>query len=144
MTSHKTATGETPFVLAFEMEAMIPIEVGLPTQRKIEPHIEGQTTNHLDLLEELREQASLRAASYQNKIARHFSTKVKIRRFRVGELVFRRAAAAGHPPGKLGPVWEGAFGVIRKMRSGAYSLKDTLGRPLPMPWNANDLKIYYK
>jgi ribonuclease HI len=143
-TSHKTATGETPFMLAFGVEAVIPVEIGIPTQRVIDPRSEEQTTEHLDLIEEVREQASLRAASYQNKAAKHFNTKVKTRRFRVGDLVLRKAAAAGHPPGKLGPAWEGPYEVIRKVKGGAYSLRDTSGKPLPRPWNADNLKIYYK
>ncbi|XP_022841838.1 uncharacterized protein LOC111365514 [Olea europaea var. sylvestris] len=101
-TSHKTATGETPFMLAFGLEATIPVEVSLPTLRRVEPSMEDQTTEHLDLLEEVREQASLRAASYQNKIAKYFNTKVKSREFRSGDLVLRRAEVVGHPPGKLG------------------------------------------
>ncbi|XP_022875765.1 uncharacterized protein K02A2.6-like [Olea europaea var. sylvestris] len=53
-TSHKTAIGETPFMLAFDLEATIPIEVSLPTLRRVEPGMEDQTTEHLDLLEEVR------------------------------------------------------------------------------------------
>ncbi|XP_022866142.1 uncharacterized protein K02A2.6-like [Olea europaea var. sylvestris] len=85
-TSHKAATGETPFILAFGLEATIPIEVTLPTIRKLETNKEIQTTEHLDLLEEVREQASLRTASYQNRTAKHFNKKVKNRRFRVAIL----------------------------------------------------------
>ncbi|XP_022888952.1 uncharacterized protein LOC111404368 [Olea europaea var. sylvestris] len=143
-TSHKTATGKTPFMLAFGLEATIPIEVSLPTIRKLETNTETHTTEHLDLLEEVREQASLRTASYQNRTAKHFNKKVKNRRFRAGDLVLRKAEAAGHQPGKLGPTWEGPYEVIRKLKGGAYSLRDTSGNPLPRPWNANNLKIYYK
>ncbi|XP_022851528.1 uncharacterized protein LOC111373252 [Olea europaea var. sylvestris] len=106
------ATGETPFMLAFGLEATIPIEINLPTLRRVEPGMEDRTTEYLDLLEEVREQASLRAVSYQNKTAKYFNTKVKSREFKSGNLVLRKAEAAGHPPGKLGPVWEGPFEVI--------------------------------
>ncbi|XP_022871305.1 uncharacterized protein LOC111390490 [Olea europaea var. sylvestris] len=132
-TSHKSATGETPFMLAFGLEATIPIEVSLPTIRKLETNKETQTTEHLDLLEEVREQASLRTASYQNRTAKHFNKKVKNRRFRASDLVLRKAEAAGHQPGKLGPTWEGPYEVIRKLKGGAYSLRDTSGNPLPRP-----------
>ncbi|XP_022851304.1 uncharacterized protein LOC111373062 [Olea europaea var. sylvestris] len=54
-TSHKTATGETPFMLAFGLEATIPIEVSLPTLRRVQPGMEDRTTKHFDLLEEVRE-----------------------------------------------------------------------------------------
>ncbi|XP_022893708.1 uncharacterized protein LOC111408138 [Olea europaea var. sylvestris] len=143
-TSHKTATGETPFMLAFGLEATISIEVSLSTIRKLEMNRERQTTEHLDLLEEVREQASLRAASYQNRTKKHFNNKVQMRKFRAGDLVFRKAETVGHQPGKLRPTWEGPFEVIRKLKDGAYSLRDTSGKPLPRPWNADNLKIYYK
>ncbi|XP_022848734.1 uncharacterized protein LOC111371046 [Olea europaea var. sylvestris] len=144
-TSHKTATSETPFMLAFRLKANIPIEVSLPTMRKLEINRERQTIEHLDLLEEVREQASLRAASYQYRMAKHFNNKVQTRRFRAGDIVLRKAEAAGHQPGKLGLTWEGPFEVTRKLKVvGAYSLRDTSGKPFPRPWNADNLKIYYK
>ncbi|XP_022851921.1 uncharacterized protein LOC111373597 [Olea europaea var. sylvestris] len=142
-TSHKTATGEMPFVLAFGLEATIPIEVSLPTIRKLKTNRETQTIEHLDLFEEVREQASLRTASYQNRTAKHFNNKFQTRRFRDGDLVLRKAEAAGHQPRKLGPTWEGPNEVIRKLKGRTYSLRDTLGKPLPRSWNANNLKIYY-
>ncbi|XP_022859011.1 uncharacterized protein LOC111379805 [Olea europaea var. sylvestris] len=144
ITSHITATGETPFMLDFGIEAAILVEVRLPSQRKLELEDAGRTTEHLDLLEEVRDQAVLRMASYQDKIAKYFNKKVRMRRFRARHLVLRRAEAAGHTPSKLGPVWEGPFEVIRHLQGGTYSLRDTTGRPLPRPWNAENLKIYYK
>ncbi|XP_022855573.1 uncharacterized protein LOC111376801 [Olea europaea var. sylvestris] len=114
-------------------DATIPIEVSLPTIRKLETTREMQTTEHLNLLEKIREQASLRAVSYQNRTAKHFNNKVQTKRFRAGDLVLRKAEAVGHQPGKLGPTWEGPYEVIRKLKGGAYSLRDTSGRPLPRP-----------
>ncbi|XP_022883892.1 uncharacterized protein LOC111400737 [Olea europaea var. sylvestris] len=69
ITSHRTATGETPFMLAFGIEATIPVEVRLPSQRRLDPEDAWRTTEHLDLLEEVRDQATLRMASYQDKTA---------------------------------------------------------------------------
>ncbi|XP_022872734.1 uncharacterized protein LOC111391716 [Olea europaea var. sylvestris] len=143
-TSHKTTTGETPFMLAFGIEATIPVEISLPSPRRMMPDSLEHTTEHLDLLEEVREQAALRVASYQSRVARHFNSRVRSWRFRAGDLVLRKAEAAGHALGKLGPIWEGPFEVIRQIRRGSYSLNDASGRPLPRPWNADNLKIYYK
>lgn len=131
-------------MLAFGVEATIPIETRLPSLRRLEPGTEERTTEHLDLIEEVREQASLKVASYQSRIARHFNNRVKTRKIRVGDLVLRRAEVAGHAPGKLGAPWEGPFEVIRQVRKGAYSLRDALGRPLARPWNVDNLKIFYK
>ncbi|XP_022889183.1 uncharacterized protein LOC111404631 [Olea europaea var. sylvestris] len=142
-TSHKTTTGETPFMLAFGIDATIPVEVRLPSQRRLEPEDAGHTTEHLDLLEEVRDRVALKMTSYQDKIAKYFNKKVRTWRFRAGDLVLRRVEAAGHASGKLGPVWEGPFEVIRQLR-GAYSLRDTSRRPLPRPRNVENLKLYYK
>ncbi|XP_022880632.1 uncharacterized protein LOC111397900 [Olea europaea var. sylvestris] len=143
-TTHRTTIRETPFMLAYGIEAMIPVEIRLSSHRRLVLETSEHTTEHLDLLEEVREQAAIKVASYQTKTAKHFNSKVKARRFRAGDLVLRRADTAGHPPGKLGPIWEGPFEVIQQVRKGAYSLRDTSGRPLPRPWNADNLKIYYK
>lgn len=131
-------------MLAYGIEVMVPVEIRLPSHRRLVPETSEHTTEHLDLLEEVREQAAIKVASYQTKTAKHFNSKVKTRRFRAGDLVLRRAEAVGHPPGKLGPIWEGPFEVIRQVRKGTYSLRDTSGRPLPRPWNVDNLKIYYK
>lgn len=143
-TSHKTAMGETLFKLAFDLEATIPVEVNLPILKRLEPSLEGQITEHLNLLEEVREQASLKAASYQDRIAKYFNSKGKPWRFKNRDLVLRRVEATGRYLGKLRPAWEGLFKVIWRIKDGAYSLRDTSGRPLSRPWNVDNLKIYYK
>ncbi|XP_022891605.1 uncharacterized protein LOC111406403 [Olea europaea var. sylvestris] len=114
-TSHRTATGETPFMLAFGIEATIPIEIRLPSQRRLEPDDEGRTTEHLDLLEKVRDRAALKMTSYQDKTTKYFNKKVRARRFRAGDLVLRGTQATGPAPGKLGPVWEGPFEIIRQL-----------------------------
>jgi hypothetical protein len=70
--THKTtvrkSTGETPFALAFGVEAMIPLEVGMLTTRTPEFVVETNEDNlwkDLDLLEERRDLAVVRLASYQ-------------------------------------------------------------------------------
>lgn len=130
-------------MLAFGLKATIPIDISLPTLRKLETNVGEQTTKHLNLLEEVKKQASLKAASYQNKTAKYFN-KVKPRRFRVGDLVLRKAEIVDRLLEKLGPAWEGPFEVIRRLKSGVYSRRDTSGRPLPRPWNTDNLKVYNK
>lgn len=131
-------------MLAFGIEIVISIEVNIPSQRKLEPKALECTTEHLDLLEKVREQAFLKIASYQDKTVNHFNSRVRPQKFRAGDLVLRRAEAADHAPGKLGPIWEGPFEVIRQIHGGAYNLRDISRRPLPRPCNVENLKIYYK
>ena len=66
-TTARTSTGETPFSLAFGVEAIVPVEVGIPSFRvdQFRPEDnEAQLRMHLDLLEERRHTASLRIAAY--------------------------------------------------------------------------------
>ena len=75
-TTHKSATLETPFALAFGTEAVAPVEVGLKS-----PRIEFASTEHneevlrlnLDLLEEKREQVLKRIEDYHRKTVRYYS-----------------------------------------------------------------------
>ena len=62
------ATGETPFNLIFGAEAVIPIELGVPTLW-VQLYDEMQNSVHLllnlDLLEETRDKARLRMVAYR-------------------------------------------------------------------------------
>ena len=71
-TTPRTATGETLFNMTFGTEAMISVEIGLPTlwteNFEEEANLEQLRTN-VDLLEETRERARQRLATYQQKVA---------------------------------------------------------------------------
>ncbi|XP_024028291.1 uncharacterized protein LOC112093653 [Morus notabilis] len=75
-----TYTGETPFSMAYGVESVIPAEVGMPTYR-VEAYDKDQNNEELctdlDLVEEKREQATIRAAVYQQATARYYNTRVK-------------------------------------------------------------------
>ncbi|RVW20501.1 hypothetical protein CK203_106594 [Vitis vinifera] len=64
------ADREYPFALAYGTDAVIPIEVGMPTARTA---VQGQRNEydelarHLDWADEAREAASIRMATYQQK-----------------------------------------------------------------------------
>ena len=45
--------------------------------------------------------------------------------------------------GKLAQTWEGPYRVTAIAGAGAYYLEDLDERPLPRPWNANNLKKFY-
>ena len=80
-TTHKTATGETPFALAFGHKAVVSVEIGATTHRI--DHFDEQENNdqmclNLDMLTEKMEQASKRSAAYQQRVARYYNEKVQI------------------------------------------------------------------
>jgi hypothetical protein len=143
-----SATSETPYSLAFRVEAVIPVEIGSPSFR-IQHYNPGFNSTglklHLNILEEKREDARVRTSAYQEKAARYYNKRVKPRSFNTGDWVLRRITTAAKDPteGKLGPVWEGPFRVIKSNPKGAYQLEDTNGKKLQRPWNAEHLRKYY-
>ncbi|XP_022891957.1 uncharacterized protein LOC111406817 [Olea europaea var. sylvestris] len=101
-TTIRTLTGETPFLMAFETEAMIPVEVGLPSPRRL--HFSEITNDELrrcDLgfIEERRDDSQLKLGTYQRKMTRYFNSKVKKRSFRINDLVLRRVFLSSKEPG---------------------------------------------
>jgi transposase InsO family protein len=137
-TTVKKSTGETPFALAYGVEAVIPLEVGIPTTRTTDFTVETNEDNlqkDLDLLEERRDLAMVRLASYQQRIKREYDKNIKPRVFRVGDLVLRKAMANTRRPneGKLGPNWEGPYKVISLVGVGSYRLEDLDGKPILRP-----------
>uniref|UniRef100_A0A2N9FUY0 Uncharacterized protein n=1 Tax=Fagus sylvatica TaxID=28930 RepID=A0A2N9FUY0_FAGSY len=100
-TTVRTPTKETPFKLTFGTEVVIPVEIGLTTFRTTfhrEEENEGQLRLNLDLLDETREKAAQRIALYQGRMARYYNTKVKLRRFEVGDWVLRKVTQATKGP----------------------------------------------
>uniref|UniRef100_A0A2N9F3Z1 Uncharacterized protein n=1 Tax=Fagus sylvatica TaxID=28930 RepID=A0A2N9F3Z1_FAGSY len=147
-TTVRIPTGETPFRMTFGSEAVVPVEIELTTLRTSaydDQQNEEQLCLNLDLIDEVRETAEARMKRYQEKMARHYNSKVKPRQLSIGDLVLRKVTLATRNPseGKLGPNWEGPYKVIEIRRPGTYHLEDMNGRRLPHPWNAEHLRKYY-
>uniref|UniRef100_A0A2N9H4C4 Uncharacterized protein n=1 Tax=Fagus sylvatica TaxID=28930 RepID=A0A2N9H4C4_FAGSY len=128
-TTVRIPTGETPFRMTFGSEAVVPVEIGLTTFRTSaydEQENEEQLRLNLDLIDEVRETAETRMKRYQEKMARHYNSRVKPRQLSVGDLVLRKVTLATKNPseGKLGPNWEGPYKVIEIRRPGTYHLED--------------------
>ena len=147
-TTIRKSTNETPFALAFGVEAVIPLEIGLPITRTIEFDVqtnEDHLGRDLDLVEEKRDVAMVRLASYQQRIRREYNKKVKPRMFRIGDIVLRKVTANTRKlnEGKLGPNWEGPYKVSSQAGHGAYRLEDLDGKLIPRPWNTCNLRKYF-
>ena len=144
----RKSTNETPFTLAFGVEAVIPQEIEIPTTRTTEFVVETNEDNlhkDLDLLEERRDLAVVRLAAYQQWMRREHNKNVKPRTFQIGDLVLRKGMANTRKPneGKLGPNWEGPYKVLSQAGHGAYRLEDLDGKPIPRPWNTCNLRKYF-
>nr|GFA68330.1 reverse transcriptase domain-containing protein [Tanacetum cinerariifolium] len=85
----KSSHGDTPFSLTYGTEAVIPVEIGMPTYR-----------------------AAINEARSKSKMTKYYNSRVRSVAFQPGDFVYRSNdashAAAG---GKLGPKWEGPYEV---------------------------------
>ncbi|XP_074324009.1 uncharacterized protein LOC141660930 [Apium graveolens] len=137
----RSTTGESPFLLTYGYEAMVPVEVGFRSLRMdlfVEKDAEVNQRLHFDLLDEARMNSQLKLAAYQQRIARYFNKKVKSEPYKVGDLVLRKVMQntkiAQH--GVLGANWEGPYKVKAILCKGTYRLEDLDGKLIPRAWNA--------
>ncbi|XP_074346643.1 uncharacterized protein LOC141685442 [Apium graveolens] len=108
--------GETPFMLTYSYEAMVPVEVGSGSLRRDCYTEEDTVVNqmlHLDLLEETRKNSQLRLAAYQQRAARYYNKKVKGHLLKVGDLVLKKVMPNTKNPqhGVFGANWEGPYKI---------------------------------
>ncbi|KAK3011143.1 hypothetical protein RJ639_012868 [Escallonia herrerae] len=148
-TTPHSVTGETPFLLCFGTEALLPVEVGLPTVRVLqfsEAENEENLRGNLDLLDDVRAQALDRVISTKQRVARFYNRRVRMRIFRVGDLALRKLGVSNPKAavGKLSPNWEGPYKISKVLRPGAYSLETLSGEAIPRTWNADNLRPYYQ
>ena len=121
-------TGNTPFALAYGMDAIIPKKTGLPTIR-IDARGQGDGSielgRNLDWADEVRESASIWMADYQQRAAVHYNRKAQPWVFKVGTLVLRKVFENTVKKGveKFQANWEGPYIVTKESKSGAYHLQ---------------------
>ena len=127
-TTHKSATQETPFALAFGAEAVARVKVGLKSPRveftNVE-HNEEILRLNLDLLEEKHEQVLRRSEDYRRKTTKYYDRRVKPKSFKPGDLVLKKLLPARKDPthGKLGPNGEEPYVISRIVRPSNYELQ---------------------
>ena len=134
----RTPTGETPFKLAYESEAVIPAKVHMVNHMVMtyqDKDNEEQLRLNLDLIDEVRTDAEHKTARYKNLMARQYDAMVKSRRFNIRDLVLKKVSLAVKNPahGKLGLNWEGLYRIINCKRQGSYYLEALDRRKLEHP-----------
>ncbi|KAK8951440.1 hypothetical protein KSP39_PZI003040 [Platanthera zijinensis] len=153
-TTPNTATGETPFKLSHGSEAVIPVEfeVESPWVAATRRGDEGWQENNgeeqrlsLDLVEELKELASIRQEEVKRRMSKYFDKHIRLKQFQKGDLVLKKVDAAGRGAsvGKLPPNWEGPFIIKEVLKSGGYHLQDVDEIPLDRARSGDDLKRFY-
>ncbi|KAI5427349.1 hypothetical protein KIW84_032680 [Lathyrus oleraceus] len=144
------STGATPFSLVYGMEAVLPVEVQIPSLRVLmdvklqEAEWVRTRYEELSLIEEKRLAAICHGQLYQQRMKRAFDEKVRPRVYHVGDMGLKRIL----PPqndrrGKWTPNYEGPF-VVKKVFSGGALLLTTMdGEDFPSPVNADAVKKYF-
>jgi ribonuclease HI len=148
----RTPTQATPYALVFGSEAVLPLEVEIPSLRVA---IHDELTEdervllryqELNTVEEGRLNALQNLELYRKNMARAYDKLVKPRVFRKGESVLalrRPIILKGKSRGKFEPKWEGPYIIEQVYDGGAYQLIDQEGlRPMP-PINGRFLKKYF-
>ncbi|XP_072052199.1 uncharacterized protein [Arachis hypogaea] len=144
-TTVHTSTKETPFRLVYGSEAMIPLEISQQSLRTQAENHDQARQAELNLIEEVRNTASIRHRALQQQLGRRHAKRVQPRSFNIGDLVLRKTEEARRPPshGKLAATWDGPYRVLEVLGRGAYRLEHLDGTKLPSTWNINSLKQYY-
>ncbi|XP_068492052.1 uncharacterized protein [Phaseolus vulgaris] len=144
-TTPQSTTKERPFSLVYGSDAIILVEI-----HENSPHFQNflvEESNeerkvNLDLLDEVREEARIKAEALKRRVEYQYSSKLRPRQFQVVDLVMRKA----HPyqlENKLSPKWTDPFRVTEALGNRAYRLETLEGGTIPRTWNATNLKFYF-
>jgi len=130
-------------MLAFGTEAVIPAELGLPSDRVLNfnsPVSDLMRRLDLDMLEEVREDATLRNAAYEQRITRFYNKRMKPSNFKEGYYVLKKVLQKNN---KLEANWHGPYRISAVIRSGTYRTETLEGEEFKNPWHAEHLRKYY-
>ncbi|XP_058223096.1 uncharacterized protein LOC131332814 [Rhododendron vialii] len=119
------STGQTPFSMAFGMEAVIPLESKFPTLKTetFNPKTNDDAmAQELILAEEKCDDARLHLTEYQQQVAKGYNRSVRVKKFKPDDLVWRKVVQASKKT-KFKPNWEGPFRIVKIVGEGAYNLK---------------------
>ncbi|GAU40248.1 hypothetical protein TSUD_219590 [Trifolium subterraneum] len=149
-TSVRTSTGATPFSLVYGMEAVLPVEVEIPSMRVLmetelaEAEWCQNKYDQLNLIEEKRMAALCHGQLYQRRMKQAFDRKVRPHEFREGDLVLKKILSfQPDSRGKWTPNYEGPYVVKRVFSGGAMTLATMDGDELPRLVNADAFKKYF-
>ena len=130
-TTARGPTKSTPFFLVYGCEAVVPIEIQLPSLRVViaEKIVDDQNAKlrlqEQESLDEKKLAAKQCIGIYQARMADSFDKKVRERAFKKGDLVLeiRRPMILTHKSkGKLEPKCEGPYVINKVYSNGAYAV----------------------
>ncbi|XP_077228573.1 uncharacterized protein LOC143861546 [Tasmannia lanceolata] len=112
--SIRSSTGATPYSLVYGMEAVLPVELRIPSLRVmmeagLPKSVWAQARyQELQMIDEKRLKALYHVQGYQRRVERAFNKKVRVRDLKKGDLVLKSFRAPVYDPrGKFKPKWSG-------------------------------------
>ena len=149
-TSIRTSTGVTPFSLVYGMEAVLPIEVEIPSIRVLmgaeltEAEWCHARYDELNLIEKKRMTTLCQGQLYQQRMKKAFDKKVRPRVFKEGDLVLKRIQSfLTDSRGKWTPNYDGPYVVKKAFSGGALKLVTMDGEEFTYPTNTDTVKKYF-
>ena len=150
-TTTRTSTGCTSYNLVFGSEAVLPLEIQLPSLR-VAVQLTDPEENvkirlaELEALDEHRLATQQKLEVYQAQVAGAFNKRVKFRSFGIGDLVLtiRRPIVINRKSrGKFEAKWEGPYVVTKVFPKGAYELSNAEGEVVYSCVNGKFVKKYF-
>nr|XP_025887732.1 uncharacterized protein LOC112941825 [Solanum lycopersicum] len=149
-TKVRTSVGATPYLLVYGTEAVIPVEVEIPSLRIIQEaelsnaEWVSKRTDQLALIDKKRMVAVCHGQLYRQRMTRAFHKRVRARNFEVGQLVLKRIFPhQDEHKGMFAPNWQGPYMVRKVLSGGALVLSEMDGAVWPKPINSDAIKRYY-
>ncbi|XP_070006772.1 uncharacterized protein [Nicotiana sylvestris] len=149
-TTVHTSVGATPYLMVYGTEAVIPVEVEIPSLRIIfEVGVEDSEwviihLEQLTLIDEKRMAVVCHGQLYQQIMSCAYNKKVGPRNFEVRQLVLRRILPH-HKEAKIkfAPNCKGPYIIRKLLPKGEFYLGDIEGNDPKTTVNADTVKRYY-
>jgi hypothetical protein len=149
-TAVRTSIGATTYSLVFGMEAVMPLEVEIPSLRVLiesEPE-EAEWAKvryeQLNMISEKRLAAICHHQLYQRRMVKAYDRKVRPREFKEGDLVLRKILPLqSEDRSKWALNYEGPYVMKKAFSRGALLLTRMDGDDLSRPVNFDSVKKYY-
>jgi transposase InsO family protein len=147
-TAYKLTTGYTPFQLVFGFEAVVPIELEVPSLRLAVQHGLGDVESlearllELERLDETRRRALWNVEVMQHRRKERHDAQGKLTSYPAGSLVMLVDSWLQKHGQKFRPKWKGPFVIHRQFDNDTYKLSTPDGRIITKTYNGAKLKAY--
>ncbi|RDX68710.1 hypothetical protein CR513_52272, partial [Mucuna pruriens] len=133
-----------PYSLVYGTEAILPIEVEIPSLRLEDAEWIQRRHDQLNLIEEKCLTVLCHGQLYQRRIKNAFDKKVNPRIYKTGDMVIKKVLPnASDSRGKWASNYEGPYVVKHAFSGGALVLTDAEGHDLKYPVNSDLVKMFF-